>query len=129
MLHNACDPLDEPLEAVVKGIGTLTYTLTDFAPTVASPEHSVHLELASFPQFPQPLFKSLNIQIRLIPSLGIGSIPNQCVFSVLFETIQRQIQGEMLACARILKAVRRSLRGSVHTEAWVTAEVLSMFVP
>jgi hypothetical protein len=129
MLHNVCDRPEEPLEPAVEGVGALTYTLTDFAPTVASPEHSVHLEFASFPQFPQPLFKSLNIQIRLVPSLGIGGIPDQCVFSVLFETIQRQIQGEVLACARIFKTVRRSLRGSVHAKAWVTAEVLPMFVP
>ena len=105
MLHNGCDPPDEPLEAVVKGIGTLTYTLTDFAPTVASPEHSVHLEFASFPQFPQPFLKPFKIQIRLVPSLGVGSIPDQRVFSVLFETIQRTVQGEMLAGARIFKAV------------------------
>ena len=109
MLHNVCDPSEEPLEPAVEGVGTLTCTLTDFAPTVASPEHSVHLEFASFPQLPQPLFKPLNIQIRLVRSFGIGSIPDQCVFSVLFETIQRTVQGEMLAGARIFKAVRRPL--------------------
>ncbi len=63
-LHNIGDPPNQPPEPAVERVGTFANTLADFVPIVASPEHSVHIEFAFPPHFPDLLFKPFNIQIR-----------------------------------------------------------------
>ena len=88
-LHNIGDPPNQPPEPAVERVGTFADTLADFVPIVASPEHSVHIQFAFPPHFPDLLFKPFNIQIRLVPAFGIGRICNQGVPSVSFERIER----------------------------------------
>jgi hypothetical protein len=88
-LHNIGDPPNQPPELAVERVGAFADTLADFVPIVASPEHSVRIKFAFPPHFPDLLFKPFNIQIRLVPALGIGRIRNQGVPSVSFERIER----------------------------------------